>query len=159
MPLKSPVSDIITETHDRFWNLPASIRKRKREEYNAYMRVYMREKHRPTRHYYQVELNDKQNKRLIDEANGRHPTPFLREAAFAYFDQRILLPKSLEEALAKATVEINRIGNSINQIAHRANIERHVTCRELERANLLLVELQRSIDRIIPSLSVGHHGR
>lgn len=71
-------------------------------------------------------------------------------SSYAYLDQRILLPKSLEEALTKATVEISRIGNSINQIAHRANIERHATRRELERANRYLEELQQILDRSIP---------
>lgn len=146
------ISAIISETHAHYWHLPDLVRERERQRRNAYMREYMRAYRKGKNPSLTVNISGEKRRRLNEAAKdaGYKPTPFCREAALAYLDRRIVLPKSFEKALATATLEIRKIGNSINQIAHHANIQRHASHRELDRANRLLEELQKTVERFTP---------
>jgi sugar phosphate isomerase/epimerase len=65
------------------------------------------------------------------------------------------LPKSFEEALATATLEIRRIGTNINQLAHHANLRQAATLREVQQARQLLTALEAAVTRFIPPLPAG----
>ena len=98
---------VIALTRDRWWHLPHIVSERQRQQRNAYMRDYMRA-YRQSAHSVNATLSDKERLRLAGEAKalGRTPTACFREAAFAYFDRRTLLPKAYEQQLAEAIGEI-----------------------------------------------------
>ena len=139
---------VIALTRHRWWHLPHIVSERQRQQRNAYMRDYMRA-YRQSAHSVNATLSDKERLRLDGEAKalGRTPTACFREAAFAYFDRRTLLPKAYEQQLAEAIGEIRRIGNNLNQLAHHANTRRRATHRELQEARRLLETLETGIAR------------
>ena len=143
---------VIALTRERWWHLPHIVSERQRQQRNAYMRDYMRA-YRQSAHSVNATLSDKERRRLDGEAKalGRTPTACFREAAFAYFDRRTLLPKAYEQQLAEAIGEIRRIGNNLNQLAHHANARRRATHREVQEARRLLATLETGIARhLIP---------
>ena len=141
---------VIALTRERWWHLPHIVSERQRQQRNAYMRDYMRA-YRQSAHSVNATLSDKERRRLAREAKalGRTPTACFREAAFAYFDRRTLLPKAYEQQLAEAIGEIRRIGNNLNQLAHHANTRRRATHRELQEARRLLATLETEIVRLL----------
>ena len=158
MSFPASVRAIISATRGRFRYLPDCVREQERQQRNAYMRRYMRTYRKGKSPPFNVSLSPERRRQLKKAAKdaGYKPTPFLREAAFAYLDRRIVLPKSFEEAIAAATFEIRRIGTNINQLAHHANLRQSATLRELQQARQLLTELEAAVTRFIPPLPGGH---
>lgn len=158
MSLPPPVQAILSATRGRCWYLPDCVRERQRQERNAYMRTYMRTYRQGKNPPLNVTLSPERRRQLNKAARaaGYKPTPFFREAAFAYLDRRLVLPKSFEQALADATLEIRRIGTNINQLAHHANLRQAATLREVQQARQLLTELEAAVTRFIPPLPDGH---
>jgi predicted transcriptional regulator len=148
MLLHPALQAVVALTRDRWWQLPHSIGARQRQHRNAYMRAYMRA-YRQSAHAVSASLTDEERRRLAQEAEalGRKPTVCFREAAFAYFDRRTLLPKAYEEQLAAAIGEIRRVGNNLNQLAHHANARRRATHREVQEARRLLADLEAAVTR------------
>ena len=148
MPLHPALHAIVALIRDRWWRLPHLVSERRHEQRNAYMRDYMRAR-RQSAHAVNASLSDEERRRLAREAQavGRVPTACFREAAFAYFDRRTLLPKAYEAQLAEAIGEIRRVGNNLNQLAHHANTRRRATHREVQEARRHLAGLEAEITR------------
>ena len=150
MLLHPALQVIVAFTRDRWWRLPHCVSERRHERRNAYMRDYMRA-YRQSAHAVNASLSDEEYRRLAREAKalGRKPTTCFREAAFAYFDRRTLLPKSYEENIADAIGEIRRVGNNLNQLAHHANTRRRATHREVQEARQHLAALEAAVTRLL----------
>lgn len=74
------------------------------------------------------------------------PTPALRQLAFAYLEQRFLLPPTLEETLSRTLQELRRVGTSVNQIAAKANALARIGPFGTQRAVRIVAELEESLD-------------
>lgn len=90
-------------------------------------------------------LHPEQYFRLRDAAQKLHTrlAPFIREAALAYIDQRLMLPQSLDKHLRALIQEIRRVGTNLNQIAKRANTYQRLTHKDLKHAGKLVEDLER----------------
>lgn len=112
----------------------------KKERRREYVRKYMNDVYRKDHPSLNVTLSKSEYRRLRKEAkvSGRKCTAFLREAAFAYLDQRYLVPESLEEALYALTYQLTALGNNLNQIAKHVNTQRRASSDDLSAARSLL---------------------
>lgn len=80
---------------------------------------------------------------------GLTPTEYLREAAFAYSDQRYLVPHSLENALWAVSDQLAAMGNNLNQIARHTNLEHKATRQDLADARSCLDRAERLIQAAV----------
>lgn len=112
---------------------------------------YMREVYRKSRKTLNVMLLPDPYARLRKNARaaGITPTELMRSAAFAYFDLRFLLPKNLEAALHGLTRQLRAAGNSLNQVAHRANMTKAADNEDLRECLELLRNMERSVTRFV----------
>ena len=141
----------------RFRNLPAETNRRqerteeeKREAYNRRLREYMPQ-YRGRRSRHTVTLHPDEDARLRREVRifGYRPATLLRRAAFANFDGKCVIPKDMNNRLSDIIVQIQRIGNNINQIAHHANLKKAASARDLSRCRQLLEELHAVVCRTL----------
>jgi hypothetical protein len=147
-----PIAAIIAETRTRYWHLPRHAAARASTAKRQYMRRYMREVYRPAHKSRSVALSPQEDACLREAAGryGRRPATLLREAAFAYLEQRSLLPKSLEAGIAALTLEVRRIGTNINQLAHQANLRPETAASCLRQAVRLLSRLESAPAACLP---------
>ncbi len=88
--------------------------------------------------------------------------PFVRDAALAYIDQKIVLPADFEKNLLSIHQEIQQLGASLSQIAQRANTLQRVTHGDLKHAGQLVQVLDRQVAMLrnemnsLPSLPHDH---
>lgn len=61
----------------------------------------------------------RQLKKAAKEHGYDNLSPFLKTMAFAYLDQRFIVPD--ESKLDELTIQVQRIGNNINQVVHHAH--------------------------------------
>lgn len=83
------------------------------------------------------------------------PSTLLRIAAFAYLEQRFLLPPQLEDLLLRLLQESRRIGTNLNQLAAKANSLQRATGGDLRSARKLVNALEdrvRELDDLLRSL-------
>ena len=67
-----------------------------------------------------------------------NPPLFSAKPAFAYLDQRYLVPERLEAALYALTYQLTALGNNLNQIAKHVNTQRRASAEDLSAARTLL---------------------
>lgn len=146
-----PIAAIIAHTRRRCWPSAdaSAVRRRQRNAYSCRYRREVYSKKHPQR---SITLSLLQDQRLCAAAalHGRKPAAFLREAAFAYLEGRVLLPAGLEAALAAYTLEVRRIGTNINQLPHKANVRPADAAGGLRRAIVLLERLEGASTRCLP---------
>ena len=70
---------------------------------------------------------------------------FVRDAALAYIQRRVVLPPQLDERLANIRQEIRRVGTNLNQIAARTNTLQRITHSDLRHAGKLATQLERQV--------------
>ena len=132
-PLKTPVKNLHMET----------IKKEPRLKRKIYMRDYWR-KYNQRKKYIKCSLENSQYQSLEQYAKkaGMKPATFLRAAAFAYMNQRQLLPKSVTDRLPSLISFIRNIANNLNQIARHTNTFKKTTIYDLLKArnNVLAFE-------------------
>lgn len=83
------------------------------------------------------------------------PSTLLRCAAFAYLEQRFLLPPHLEDLLLRLLQESRRIGTNLNQLAAKANTLQRATGGDLRTARRLVGNFEdrlRELDDLLRSL-------
>jgi len=86
---------------------------------------------------------------------GVKPSTLLRLTAFAYLEQRFLLPPHLEDLLLRLRQESRRIGTNLNQLAAKANTLQRTTGGDLRSARKLVHALEdrlRELDDLLRSL-------
>jgi len=121
--------------------------KKQKSKRAGYMADYRRSKVR----YINCAIPIRDYKRLLDRAEkiGVKPTVYLREAAFAYMNQRYLVPQNIEEELRRFILLMRNIGNSLNQIAAKANTLKRVTVFDLHKAKKRINQLEESVEAFI----------
>lgn len=85
--------------------------------------------------------------------------PFLRDAAIAYCQQRMMLPEALQKRLTGMVQEIRRVGTNLNQIAARANSYQRVSHQDLRNAGKLVQLLEHQVHmlrQVLESLPHDH---
>lgn len=153
-----PIARITAEIRARYWDLPGQLAKRRRDAHNTYMRSYMREVYRQAHPRLDVTLSQAQY-RVLEQAarrSGRPVTAYFREAAFAYLEQRYLVPRDTEQALHALVYQLRAAGNNLNQLAHHANTKRRATAEDVRQARELLTTMEAAITRFVrcpPSVS------
>ena len=88
--------------------------------------------------------------------------PYVRDAALAYVQQKIVLPPELESNLSSVQQEVRRISIDLHQIATRANTLQRITHGDLKRAGRLIKMLDQQVLLLrneIHSLPVLPHDR
>lgn len=80
---------------------------------------------------------------------GLTVTEYLREAAFAYADQRYLVPRGLEDALWAVSDQLAALGNNLNQIARHANLEHQATRQDLTDARRCLERAEQLVQAAV----------
>jgi hypothetical protein len=85
-------------------------------------------------------LSPEEQDQLVARArsSGRKPATLLRLAAFAYLEQRFLLPPHLEDLLTHLLQESRRIGTNLNQLTAKANTLQRATGGDLRTARQLV---------------------
>ena len=71
--------------------------------------------------------------------------PFVRDAALAYVEQKIVLPPALEENLGRIHQEVRRMSVDLSQIVERANAIQRITHADLRHAGRLVKALDRQV--------------
>lgn len=82
---------------------------------------------------------------------GLTVTEYLREAAFAYAEQRYLVPSGLEAALWAVSDQLAALGNNLNQIARHANLEHQATRQDLADARRCLERAEQLVESAVRS--------
>lgn len=82
--------------------------------------------------------------RAAERAQSRL-APFVRDAALAYTQQKIVLPQGLEEELRNIYQEIHRAGTGLHEIAGRASTLQRLTHSDLKHAGQLVTALDRQL--------------
>ena len=102
-------------------------------------------------------LSPEEQKKLGARArsSGLKPATLLRLAAFAYLEQRFLLPPHLEDLLTRLLQESRRIGTNLNQLAAKANTLHRATGGDLRAARKLVGAFEdrlRELDTLLRTL-------
>lgn len=71
--------------------------------------------------------------------------PFVRDAALAYVDQKIVLQPELEKNLAGIHQEVRKVSAGLSQIVERANAIQRITHSDLKQAGRLVQSLDRQV--------------
>lgn len=106
-----------------------------------------------------LDLDDHRQLVAAADAHGMPLTPYARDAALAYSDQRFLVPPRLDELLSRLIQETRRVGNNVNQIAARVNVTRTVRNDELDQAKFTISHLEqttRILNTVIHNLRHDH---
>lgn len=118
---------------------------------------YMRTQYSTTRKRVNCTLTFREYQQLVQEAKtlGKSPTAFIREATFAYIENRQLVSSGVETELATLVFLFRNMACNINQIAKHANTYKKLkvvdvlalsrTVQELERLVIEFVEKPISI--------------
>jgi hypothetical protein len=115
---------------------------------------YMREVYRQAHKSLNVTMTHERFVRtIVPEAAkaGLSVTEYLREAAFAYAEQRYLVPQGLEAALWAVTDQLAALGSNLNQIARHANLEHQATRQDLADARRCLERAEQLVESAVRS--------
>lgn len=118
----------------------------------AHRARYMREVYRKANKSLNVTMAHERFARVIvPEAAkaGLSVTEYLREAAFAYAEQRYLVPQGLEAALWAVSDQLAGLGNNLNQIARHANLEHHASRQDVASARLCLERAEQLVEAAV----------
>ena len=164
-PVASPLAAITRDTHRRYFQLPAEIRKREEQEQQAKRecRKAKRLLHMKTTYWKEhdrltVSLSPAQSQRLATHAEraGQSRTALFRAAAFAFLDgpageqdgeagaghpQRPQAPAA-PPAAAQGDPEVRRLGVLLNQIARHVNRNRQASQRELTACREIFTRIE-----------------
>lgn len=107
-------------------------------------------KKRKVRIYGVLLPQDHQHIQSVAEQNGNSVWSQIWQESCAYRKQQPILPKHIETELRDLKIEIRRIGNNINQIAHQSNS----FARLLEERQLLknLKHLESRLEKAIKNI-------
>lgn len=116
----------------------------KAEYRKAYKRAKNRQ-YRASRKRTEMYLTAKEHERFKSEAkaHGMRLGEFIRHAGLAYLDQSFLLPPG--ELVHDLKVQIKRIGNNINQVAHLANAKGAVGQAEILACHNWIGQMVRTV--------------
>ena len=76
-------------------------------------------------------------------------TTYFKRTAFAYMDQEYMVPKNIEEELREVVWLIRNIGNSLNQLAAKANSLKKTTVLDLMKAKRSIHDLETTIKKFV----------
>jgi hypothetical protein len=120
----------------------------------AHRARYMREIYRKAHKTLNVTLSQEQFETVIvprAAQAGLTVTEYLREAAFAYAEQRYLVPGGLEAALWAVSDQLAGLGNNLNQIARHTNLEHQATRQDLADARRCLERAEQLVESAVRS--------
>lgn len=112
---------------------------------------YMREVYRQANRSLNVTMPCERFTAILAPAAARaglSPTEYLREAAFAYGEQRYLVPRGLEAALWAVSDQLAALGNNLNQIARHANLHGRASRQDLADARRCLERAEQLVQAV-----------
>ena len=96
-------------------------------------------------------LTKKEYEELSRHANkaGLKPTPYIKKTALAYANHEYIVPKNIEADLLEVIWLLRNIGNSLNQLAARANTLKKTTVFDLMKAKKNIHDLETTIKNFV----------
>lgn len=145
------IETVIRAVRDRFVNLPEGVKRHVFLRRNAYMRRYMTEVYRKAHPQVTVTLTQTQHRQMKSAArrSGRPLAAYLRESAFAYLDQRYLVPRDIEQTLSTVLMACRSIGNNINQITKHVNTQRRASLDDIQKTKALVRQMDKKITHFV----------
>lgn len=114
---------------------------------------YMRTEYKKQRKRVDCILTNDEYKQLSKQARKHwlKVTSFLRESAFAYIDQKYLIPDDIQEKLEQNMFLLRNIANNINQIAKHTNTTHKLSILNAYKMKRLIHGLEDQIKKFITS--------
>ena len=108
---------------------------------------YMRTQYSTTHKRVNCTLTFREYQQVVQEAKrlGRSPTAFIREATFAYLENRHLVSSEVETELATLVFLFRNIACNINQIAKYANTYKKLKVVDILALSKTVQELERLV--------------
>lgn len=129
-------------------NNPEQVKQVKKIYRKTYLKQYMKNynrSHKRRNLWFTLE----ENALIQSEAKRqkRKPSEFAKECILAYLNQKFLVPN--EDAVQEVEVQIRKIGNNINQMAHLANRNKYVGAEEIQTLKQILFHMEDQVEKTL----------
>lgn len=124
---------------------------------------HFKEKHRLRAYrkknkYFTCKVSRKEFNKITQHAlkTGLKPTPFFKKSAFAYLEQKFLVPQDIKIDLETLIFLIRNISNNLNQIAKHANQAQQLSFSHFFKANQNVSDLENLIKNFVKNPPLKH---
>lgn len=125
--------------------------------------THFRKKHRMREYrkefkYFTCKVSQEEFNKITQHANktGLKPTSFFKKSAFAYLEQKFLVPQDLKIDLETLIFLIRNISNNLNQIAKHANQAQQLSFSHFFKAHQTVSELEDLIKDFVKNPPLKH---
>lgn len=123
-----------------------------------FKKKYRMREYRQESKYFTCKVSQEEFEKITQHAHntGLKPTSFFKKSAFAYLEQKFLVPQDTKIELQTLVFLIRNISNNLNQIAKHANQAQQLSFSHFFKAHQTVSELEDLIKNFVKNPPLKH---